>query len=179
MDNQLSFTFFPSSLKRSSSKIEYDFKVYIDGASRGNPGQAGAGILVVGNKKNKEIIKTNVYLGEKTNNQAEYLALVLAAFLIKEQINDFAKFSFLILSDSELLVKQMTGLYKVKDPILKKLQTLTISILDDTNYKFKHIPRENNKIADKLANIGINKKTKLPPKFITLLEKNHLFLTKE
>jgi len=156
-----------------------DFKVYIDGASRGNPGQAGAGILILDIKKNKEIIKSSFHLGEKTNNQAEYLAFVLATFLIKEQIPNYSKYNFLFLSDSELLVKQMTGYYKVKEPILKKLQALAISLLCDTNYTFKHVLREKNKIADKLANIGINKKTTLPQKFTDLLEKNHLFSTKE
>lgn len=183
MKNQLNFIPDPTNKQNSKSENTCDFntcvfKVYIDGASKGNPGQAGAGVLIV-NKKNKEIIKTSAHLGEKTNNQAEYLALVLAAFLIKEQIADYSRYNFLFFSDSELLVKQMTGFYKVKDPILKKLQTLASSLLYNTNYTFKHIFRENNKIADKLANIGINKKTTLPKKFIDLLEKNHLFSTKE
>ncbi|MFH1644127.1 MAG: ribonuclease HI family protein [bacterium] len=154
----------------------YDFTVYTDGASRGNPGKSGAGIFVFDNKKKKEIIKESFYLDTKTNNQAEYLALALAAFLINENIKNFSEYSFQFLADSELLIKQMTNEYKIKDPILKKLKTLIFSILNDSNYNFQHIRREKNTKADELANKGIDSKAGTPHKFTLLLQKNNLFI---
>ena len=167
---------FISSSKKSTTSPILDFSVYTDGASRGNPGNAGAGILIIDNKTKKELIKRSFNLDKKTNNQAEYLALVLAAFLINEQIPNFSKHSFLFFADSELLIKQMNNEYKVKDPTLKKLKQLILSLLDTSKRNFQHIRREKNKIADKLANEGIDKKNGIPAKFTNLLQKKDLFL---
>lgn len=179
METQQSFICSAAKEPATRSKIispTFDFTIYTDGASRGNPGNAGAGILIIDNKTKKTIVKGSFYLDTKTNNQAEYLALVLAAFLINEQIPKFSKRSFLFFADSELLVKQMNNEYKVKDPILKKLKQLTLSLLDTSKRKFEHVRREKNKIADKLANLGIDKKNGMPAKFTNLLQKNDLFL---
>ena len=79
------------------------WKLFVDGASRKNPGKAGAGIYLV--KEDKSILKKGFYLGTKTNNQAEYLALILGIFYAKKYMakNDMLT----IFSDSELLVKHM------------------------------------------------------------------------
>lgn len=159
--------------KKKKQMEKLNFSVYTDGASRGNPGQSGAGILVVDNNK-KVIIKKYFCLDKRTNNQAEYLALTLAAFLINEEIPDFSQHSFLFYSDSELLVNQMNDKYKVKDPTLKKLKLLTLSLLDTSKRNFKHIRREENTVADKLANKGIDLKIGMSAKFIKLLQKNDL-----
>ena len=116
-------------------------------------------------------------LEEKTNNQAEYLALALAIFLLKKEIskNTFTQqHNLKITSDSELLVKQMNGEYQVKNPILLQLKGLIDSMLQNLNYSFKHVLRENNKIADKLANQGIKNKNKMPSSFINLMAKNNI-----
>lgn len=143
-----------------------NLQVFIDGASRGNPGHAGAGIFIT--QGDKELIKTGIYLGLKTNNQAEYLALALAAFFLKN-LPEIEKYKVLIISDSELLVRQMQGQYKIKNEILLDLKFLIDKLLSNVHFKIEHVLREKNKIADKLANEGINKKNGIPAEFIKLL----------
>lgn len=132
------------------------FTIYIDGSSRGNPGPAGLGALFV-NEKDKSLKKYSQFLGEKTNNEAEYLALIFALkkakFLLgKEKIK---KALIEIKSDSQLLIKQINGQYKIKEP---KIQKLFIEVwnlkIDFPNLKFILIPREKNKEADRLSNLA-------------------------
>ena len=142
-----------------------NWTVFVDGAARGNPGPAGCGIYVVND--NKDIIKKGFFLGTKTNNQAEYIALLLAVFLIKKKQQEL-KIENIILtihSDSELLVRQMCGFYKVKNSVLQCINSMIERILKGTPHKFIHIMREKNKIADKLANLGVDKKVLLPKEF--------------
>jgi ribonuclease HI len=133
--------------------------IYTDGASRGNPGPAGAGIYVADSSYNV-LLKKSFFLDKKTNNQAEYIAVALAVYLILPHIKDKnleLKFS----SDSQLLVMQMNGMYKVKNKNILQIKTVINSMLDSLNYSFEHVLREKNKIADSLANIGINRKAAL------------------
>lgn len=146
-------------------------QIFIDGAARGNPGPAGAGVFI--KTDTQELVKEGFYLGEKTNNQAEYLALALAAYFLKDIVKDKNQ-KVLIISDSELLVKQINGQYKISNPILFKLKNFIDNLLKDINYSIKHVLRENNKIADKLANIGVDKKIELPKNFIILLKKEKI-----
>ena len=150
--------------------------IYIDGAARGNPGPSGVGIHIF--SADKDLIKKGFFIGIKTNNQAEYLALALALLLIKDFITkhsiDNAFFSFF--SDSELLVKQMNNTYKIKNPVLKQLQTFISSLLREHNYSFTHVFREKNKIADKLANEGIDKQIFPSPTFRSLLSQHGLLI---
>ncbi|MFA5074734.1 MAG: ribonuclease HI family protein [Candidatus Babeliales bacterium] len=148
-------------------------EIFVDGASRGNPGQAGAGVYIKQN--DQEIVKEGFYLGEKTNNQAEYLSLVLAIFLaLQEFTNLDIKPKLIITSDSELLVRQISGLYKVKNSVLKQIKDLIDLLLKNVNFEIKHVLRDKNKIADKLSNEGINKKNKLPAGFLCLLNKHNI-----
>ncbi len=135
-----------------------NFELYVDGASRNNPGQSGAGIYITKNKE--DFLKTGYYLGIKTNNQAEYLALLLGLLFISKYIKH--KDNLEIISDSELLVRQISGQYKISNPELKKLYIQIKEILDDLNYKIKHVLRNNNQIADKLANQAIDQKIDIP-----------------
>lgn len=135
--------------QNNSSEV---IEVYIDGASRSNPGPAGAGIFI---KKADTIKKLAYFLGNKTNNQAEYLALVLALIYLKSG-------NVKIVSDSELLVKQIKGEYKVRNEGLKDLFILAEKLLENFSYKIAHVLREKNKEADKLANIAIDKKKEVP-----------------
>ena len=129
-------------------------EVYIDGAARGNPGQAGIGILI--RKGSRNILELGEYIGETTNNVAEYQALIRGL----EEVLLLSEKSAHFYSDSELLVRQINGQYRVKKEHLKSLcrhaQTL-IKKLD--KFSISHIPREKNKETDRLANLGIDKHT--------------------
>ncbi|MBD3272943.1 reverse transcriptase-like protein [Candidatus Dependentiae bacterium] len=162
MENQLNLF---KSNKKKTQKLNF-WQVFVDGASRGNPGPSGAGVYIKNN--DKDFLKKGFALGEKTNNQAEYLALAIALFFIKQEKSHNPVIN--IISDSELLIKQMKGLYKIKNPVLRNIKNLIDTLLKNTEYTFKHVLREKNKIADRLANEGINKKNGLPQDFKTLLK---------
>ena len=135
--------------------------IYIDGGSRGNPGPAALGVLFL-TEKGEVLKEYSQYLGKKTNNEAEYLALIFAlkkskALFGREKIKNIL---IELKSDSELLVKQMKGEYKIKEP---KIQSLFLQAwnlkVDFKNIKFLLIPREKNKEADKLVNEALNNET--------------------
>lgn len=129
--------------------------IYIDGGSRGNPGPGALGVIFC-NEKGEVFKKYSEYLGENfTNNEAEYQALIFALEKFKQVFSKkLAKSSDLeIKSDSELLVNQLNGEYKILEP---KIQNLFLKVwnlkLDFKKIKFKLISREKNKEADKLVN---------------------------
>jgi ribonuclease HI len=126
--------------------------LYTDGASRGNPGDAGAGIVIL-DGQGEEIAAQGRYLGTCTNNVAEYKALIMGLL----QASQLGGRSIEIFLDSQLIVRQIQGLYKVKSshlqPLFAKAQELLSTF---ENYEIRHIPREENKRADQLANQGIN-----------------------
>jgi ribonuclease HI len=126
-------------------------ELFSDGASRGNPGPAAAGVVL---KSGGTIIfETGRYLGLRTNNQAEYLALILAL----ETALRYKPSKVCCYLDSELVVRQIQGRYKVKDPILQKLFARAQKLLSSfPAVTFEHVPREENRLADKLANQAIN-----------------------
>jgi ribonuclease HI len=131
--------------------------VFVDGASKGNPGHAGIGIRI--EAEEKLLVEHCEYIGQATNNIAEYQAL-LKGLEIANQLNaDQVK----IISDSELVVRQMNGEYKVKNqtllPLYQKAQTHSRQF--DT-FKIVHVPRTKNKEADRLANLGIAQKDQNP-----------------
>jgi ribonuclease HI len=123
----------------------------IDGAARGNPGPAGAGVVVWrGEKVFEEFCK---YLGRATNNQAEYQALILAL----EQALELGAREVTVRSDSELLVKQMLGEYRVKNPELKVLFQKAAALRRRFDgFRIQHVPREQNAEADRMANRAID-----------------------
>ncbi len=131
--------------------MEERVELYTDGASRGNPGKAGCGAIVV--YRGKEI-ELKEYIGEATNNIAEYKALLLGLNYIKNNIPQIKEIS--IFSDSELVVKQLKREYKVKNNSIIPLYMKVINILSGYDWEIKHIPREKNKKADRLANLAIN-----------------------
>jgi ribonuclease HI len=129
---------------------------YIDGAARGNPGHAGIGIVI---KKNNQIIKSiSKYIGRQTNNVAEYSALLtLLDYSIDNNLSDLT-----VYSDSELLVKQINGQYKVKNLKLINLYNQCKLLINKLNsFSINHIKRELNEEADKLANIGIDNRKEI------------------
>jgi ribonuclease HI len=135
--------------------------IYTDGGSRGNPGPAGIGVVFC-NEKGQPIKRYSEYLGDKlTNNEAEYKAVVFALKKFKALFGKkLAKSSEVeIRSDSELLVKQLNGKYKVLD---SKIQLLFLEIwnlrFDFQRIRFKLIGREKNAEADKLVNEALDAK---------------------
>lgn len=152
------------------SASAHTWTVYIDGASRNNPGKAGAGIFI--QKNGETVCHEGFYLGIKTNNQAEYLALLLALFFIDKYAD--AQATVRIASDSELLVKQMAGLYKVKNGGLQPLYHLAQQLRSPYQIEILHVMRADNTIADALANKGIDSRKPMPQAFQQLLEKHHI-----
>lgn len=127
--------------------------IYTDGGARGNPGPAAAGI-VLKDEKNKNIAAFGRCLGETTNNQAEYQALILGL----ERAKELGASEVKCFADSELMIKQLNHQYKVRD---KDLAPLFLKIWNlSTRFKkisYHHIPRERNKEADRLVNEALDK----------------------
>lgn len=126
-------------------------KGFFDGASRGNPGPAGAGALIVDGEE-KVIWETAEFLGDKTNNEAEYAALI---FLLKAAREMDIK-SIKIYGDSKLIVSQVTKQWKINFPHLRVLAQEVWRLLEGIDVSFEWIPREKNKQADALSNRGID-----------------------
>lgn len=141
------------------------WKLFIDGASRNNPGKAGAGIYLL--KNDEKVIQKGYFLGIKTNNEAEYLALLLGIFHAKKVVSPSD--ILYISSDSQLLIRQLKGEYSVRKAELKVLYTCALEWLAGMNYSVCHIKRELNEKADNLANKGIDDEVALPQGFKALL----------
>ncbi|MFA5535626.1 MAG: ribonuclease HI family protein [Bacillota bacterium] len=126
--------------------------IYTDGACRGNPGPAGAGALIL-DGKGQPIAEISEFLGNATNNIAEYTALIKAL----EKTLALGIHKAEIFTDSQLLVKQVLGEYKVKNEGLKSLYQRVKELEQQfEQFAISHVPREKNKLADKLANKGID-----------------------
>lgn len=127
--------------------------IYTDGGARGNPGPAAIGVVIY-NQSAKIVSKISKYIGDTTNNQAEYQALI-------EGLTEAAKLGGQGIDcylDSELVVKQMQGKYKVREAGLKDLVMQALRLTAKfSRVDFYHIPREKNKLADKLVNEALNK----------------------
>lgn len=146
---------------QSGNKTACVWKLYIDGASRNNPGPAGAGVVII---KNDQLVFQEGYaLGSKTNNQAEYLALLLGIWNVRKYMasNDH----LIIISDSQLMVMQLNGVYRVKDEHLKKLFAVAKNLLVGISCKVQHVLRDQNKLADAMANKGIDENIPVPEEF--------------
>lgn len=127
----------------------------IDGGSRGNPGPAAAGVVLRTADDGTIIHQAGVFLGEATNNVAEYQGL-LEAFKRAEM---FKATELEVISDSELLVKQMNGVYRVKNEGLKPLFDEANRLWNRFKHvKIRHVRREHNKEADAMANKAMNVK---------------------
>lgn len=132
--------------------------IYTDGGARGNPGPAACGV-VIKNEKGVLILEASKYIGNATNNQAEYEALVLALEKAKEifKLGSGAK-NIECFLDSELVVKQLNREYKIKNEGLKPLFMKVSNLIPDfSSVKFIHIRREKNKLADRLVNLELDR----------------------
>lgn len=130
--------------------------INVDGASRGNPGEAGAG-AVIKDPEGQVVKKLKKYLGRTTNNVAEYNAVLIAL----ESARDLGLNSIRIFADSELMVKQLNGVYRVKSEDLRPLYDRAMSLIKGfKDCKVAHVYREDNPVADSLANEAIDTRKK-------------------
>ena len=127
--------------------------IHTDGAARGNPGPAGAGAVLRDSADGSLIAEIATYLGERTNNYAEWTAVELA---LEEALSQGATRVDLRL-DSELVARQISGRYRVKHPDLKPIHARVMAQLGRlAGYTVGHVPRELNKEADRLSNVAID-----------------------
>lgn len=136
----------------SAASKKSSLTVFIDGASRGNPGPASAGI-VFQDSDGQTVKNLSIRIGHTTNNVAEYSALILA---LQEALMMRVK-ELKVFTDSELLAKQFNGEYKVKEDTIKVLYQLVSHLRQGFKIlSVSHIPREKNKLADKEANKALD-----------------------
>ena len=135
------------------------FTIHADGGSRGNPGAAGAG-AIVRDEFGMSVASVSKFLGHQTNNFAEYEAVILAfeelTKLVPSEERETTEVTVKL--DSELIVKQMNGLYKVRNPVLREQKARLSQVAAAFgSVTFTHVPREENSDADALANAAMDR----------------------
>ncbi|MDD5726424.1 MAG: ribonuclease HI family protein [Patescibacteria group bacterium] len=132
-----------------------NIQVFTDGGARGNPGPAGIGVVIVDRDSGKKLEEHSVYLGKTTNNQAEYRAAILGL----ERAIALDAHSVELVADSELIIKQARGEYKVKNADLAKrfLELKNLETKLGARVQYRHVKREHNKRADALANQAMDR----------------------
>lgn len=134
------------------------FWVEIDGGSRGNPGEAGAGVFI--QHPNGQQEEHSIYLGQTTNNVAEYAALLAAL----QRLSQLGAQEVEILTDSQLLARQLTGAYRVRAPhLLPLFRRAQQALAGFTSWRVHAVPREANHRADRLAAQAIAQKSSTLP----------------
>lgn len=132
---------------------EHHLIAHTDGGARGNPGPAGYGV-VIHDEQGQKVAGLSKYLGHQTNNFAEYQALIAAL----EYAVEHGPKALKVISDSELLVRQMKGVYKVKEPTLRDLHARASELARELDwFEVEHVLRGHNKEADELANQAMDK----------------------
>jgi ribonuclease HI len=126
---------------------------HIDGGARGNPGPAGYGV-VIEDEVGRPVAELSEYLGRRTNNYAEYSGLLAAlSYALKHGFK-----ALKVISDSELMVRQINGQYKVSSPTLKELYERAMKKIDQLDsFEIRHVLREKNREADRLANLAMDR----------------------
>ena len=131
-------------------------RLFTDGAARGNPGPAGLGISIE-DENGMKLRALHKWIGTATNNQAEYMALIEGLKAVRAWNPDRLE----VRLDSKLVVEQMNGAYRVKEPQLKELHQRAKGLAAEfAEVEFKHVDREQNKRADHLANMAIDEHVK-------------------
>lgn len=139
--------------------MQEKYIVYTDGGARGNPGPAGLGVYITDSSGNK-IKEISHFLGTQTNNFAEYEAVVQALKALKQLLGSKSKSAHIVFKmDSELIVRQLTGVYQIKEESLipQFIKVHNALVKDFKAVQFEHIPREKNKMADALANAAMDR----------------------
>jgi ribonuclease HI len=125
--------------------------LYTDGAARGNPGPAGIGVVALSG--GREVFAISKYIGVATNNVAEYMAVIAGL----EKARELGLEEVTVMMDSELVVRQLNGAYKVRDAKLKRLHSRARAALQGLERcSFVHLPRRQNAAADELANRALD-----------------------
>jgi ribonuclease HI len=145
---------------------EHYLVAHSDGGARGNPGPAGYGV-VIEDASGKKVATLSEYLGHQTNNFAEYQGLIAALeFAVKHEYK-----ALKLISDSELLVRQIKGIYKVKNAVLQDLHARAKELIRQLDwFSIGHAFREHNQEADRLANAAMDKgmgRSSAPPPGVT------------
>jgi ribonuclease HI len=141
------------SLFSSQAPPESYLIAHVDGGSRGNPGPAGYGVVIT-DQSGRKIAALSEYLGHQTNNYAEYHGLLAALDYAVTHEHKALK----VVGDSELLVKQIRGEYKVKSPTLQELHRRAQEVIRQLDwFSIQHTLREGNQEADRLANLAMDK----------------------
>ena len=130
-----------------------EVNIYTDGGSRGNPGISGYGLVVYDDQKTL-IYQESKFLGIKTNKEAEYFGIIAALEWVKKNQSAYQITQLNFFADSQLMIRQLQGVYKVKAPTLLPLFSRAQQLLLQINLptKFTDVRREFNELADKLAN---------------------------
>lgn len=139
---------------------ENTLKLYTDGGARDNPGEAGCGFVIIEGLPGAEKIlkKCGKYLGQATNNQAEYMGVIEGLRWINKNLPHNNQIT--IYMDSNLVVQQLNGVFKVKTAHLKSLWTDAHNLLKKfISFKIEHIPRDENSQADELANLAMDNRS--------------------
>jgi ribonuclease HI len=129
--------------------------IFTDGASRGNPGPSSYGFVIL-DARGKVLYKEGKYIGQTTNNVAEYRAVLAALQYVKDHLGAVSQ-GVELLADSKLVAEQLSGRYKIKaahlKPIIEKIKVLSIEV---GGVSYGHIPRSQNSVADSLANQALD-----------------------
>lgn len=134
------------------------FIINTDGASRGNPGHASSA-YVIQTSDGVVWVQDGKYLGIATNNEAEYTAVKLALDRLIQDFSSYMPAQVEVRADSELIVRQLNGLYKIKSPKLKLIASEIFKLIKDIGQvNFVHVPRSKNFLADKVANQVLDRK---------------------
>lgn len=130
--------------------------IYCDGGARGNPGPGASSFIIY--REGKEIVRYSKFLGKTTNNIAEYYGVFFALKWITQKKDAIGVDELFFNLDSQLVVRQLTGVYKIKEAKLKNITSKIKILQENLNKKiyFNHIPREKNKVADRLVNETID-----------------------
>ena len=153
MKKKSTSSLFPEEERAAKESATPAITAFIDGGARGNPGPAGFGVHIV-DASGKMVAELSEYLGHQTNNVAEYSGLLAALDYAVKHGHRVLQ----VVSDSELLVKQMRGDYKVKSPELKALYDQARPLIRKLDsFEIRHVLRAQNKDADRLANAAMDK----------------------
>ena len=143
----------PGSLFSAPKSAPAAHTAHVDGGARGNPGPAGYGVAI-NDASGRPVAELSEYLGHHTNNYAEYQGLLAALrYAAENQIK-----ALKVISDSELMVRQMKGIYKVRHPELRKLHDQAQQLVRRLeHFEIRHALREHNQTADRLANEAMDR----------------------
>lgn len=134
-----------------------NFLINTDGASRGNPGPAAYGFLIKNPQNSQIIYQEGQIIGHRTNNIAEYTAVLKSLEYINDNFKDQSPHQIEVVTDSQLIASQLAGLYKIKNQNLRVIFDLIKALeFELGSISYKNVPREQNKEADRLANQALD-----------------------